>query len=98
MTLSAPDSKPSLPFREPEIGGKWTLRLLWGGLVASGIVFALWSWSAYRSYQVLSALNERNLRQGQLHGRILLLDEVLTMSARMRPPPGIRNGSGATGS
>ncbi len=71
----------------PHVGGRWTVALLWG-LVGSGIVFAGWSWSAYRSYQEMASLNERNHRQVELQGRILLLDELLTMSARMRAATG----------
>jgi hypothetical protein len=40
-------------------------------------------WGTYRSYQANTLTKERNVKIEQLRGRIVHLDEVLTMSARM---------------
>ncbi len=45
-------------------------------------------WSSYHSYHADRLVSERNARIAQLQGRIVHLDEVLTMSARMAAQTG----------
>ena len=63
---------------------KWTplrtLSLAWLVTLAALVAFL---WCAYDSYRRFTETAQRNLRIQELRGRIIQLDEVLTMSARM---------------
>ncbi|MGZ5475670.1 MAG: histidine kinase dimerization/phospho-acceptor domain-containing protein, partial [Thermoanaerobaculia bacterium] len=50
--------------------------------------FALVVWAAYGKYRAAESFRNRESRIGALHGIILRLDEVLTMSARMAAATG----------
>src|SRR5262245_53051506 len=47
------------------------------------VVLVAFLWCAYDSYRRFSSSAQQNLRIEELRGRIIHLDEVLTMSARM---------------
>jgi PAS domain S-box-containing protein len=64
------------------------MRFLTAAVIVTGIVLAWLSWGTYRSYQITKVNKERNLRIEQLRGKIIHLDEVLTMSARMAAATG----------
>ena len=63
-------------------------RLLVFITVLAGTTILWWIWSAVGSYQAQAETHSRSLRIVELRGLILQLDEVLTMSARMRASTG----------
>lgn len=67
---------------------RYPIRLVSAILVLTVCTCALSGWSAYHAQQVSGAAGRRLARQEQLHGSILYLDEVLTMSARMAAASG----------
>jgi PAS domain-containing protein len=71
------DSKKTMPL------GQFQMRLLTFAVILTGIVLTWLSWSTNHSYQATNAAQVRNLRNEQLRGTIIHLDEVLTMSVRM---------------
>jgi PAS domain S-box-containing protein len=59
------------------------MRFLTIAVLLTGVVLTWLGWGACRSYRVAKATRMRDFRVEQLRGKILHLDEVLTMSARM---------------
>ncbi len=57
-------------------------------MVMTSVVLAGFGWSSYRSYHNAQATTQRRLRIEELHGTIVHLDEVLTMSAQMAAATG----------
>ncbi|MGZ8848947.1 MAG: ATP-binding protein [Thermoanaerobaculia bacterium] len=57
-------------------------------LALTFVTFALVAWAAYGKYRTAESFRNRESRIGALHGIILRLDEVLTMSARMAAATG----------
>jgi hypothetical protein len=57
-------------------------------LALTFLTFALVVWVAYGGYHALESFGNRESRIRALHGMILRLDEVLTMSARMAAATG----------
>ncbi|CAN7426127.1 sensor histidine kinase [Caulobacter sp. LjRoot300] len=64
------------------------VRWLAVGLVLTTVVLLTMLWSAFDSFQNVTTVQVRNLRLQELSGRIVHLDEVLTMSARMAATTG----------
>ncbi|MGR4862780.1 sensor histidine kinase [Caulobacter sp. LARHSG274] len=64
------------------------VRWLAVGLVLTATVLLTMLWSAFDSLQNVTTVQQRNLRLQELSGRIVHLDEVLTMSARMAATTG----------
>ena len=57
-------------------------------LALTGIVLVWLGWTSYHGYRVAEAIREQYLPLERLRGRILHLDEVLAMSARMAAATG----------
>jgi len=64
------------------------IRILSIALVVTVLALIAGLWSAYDPYQRFSITVQRNTRIEELRGRIVFLDEVLTMSARMSAATG----------
>lgn len=64
------------------------IRLVSSILLLTVCVCALLGWSVYHTQRVFAAGEERLIRQEQLNGSIVYLDEALTMSARMAAASG----------
>src|SRR5438552_2626519 len=67
---------------------RYPIRLLTGILLLTVCICALLGWNVYHAQQVFDRGERRLIREEQLHGSILHLDEVLTMSARMAAASG----------
>ncbi|MCM8795048.1 MAG: bifunctional diguanylate cyclase/phosphodiesterase [Candidatus Omnitrophica bacterium] len=63
--------------------GRFAFQMTVAALLLTGLVFTLWGWHAYRSYQMARKIISQEFRLRELAGEIVHLDEVLTMSARM---------------
>jgi hypothetical protein len=57
-------------------------------MALAATALAWWIWSSVSSYQAQAETQSRSIRMIELRGRILQLDEVLTMSARMMAATG----------
>lgn len=66
------------------------IRVLFVALAITAIALLAGMWSAYDSYQRFELAVRRNAEIQELRGRIVFLDEVLTMSARMGAATGDR--------
>ena len=64
------------------------MKALFGALIVTAITLGCLSWSAVTSIRQLQDVKDRDLRIENLRGRIVYLDEVLTMSARMSAATG----------
>ena len=64
------------------------MKALFVALILTAISLGCLSWSAVTSIRQLQDVKERDLRIENLRGRIVYLDEVLTMSARMSAATG----------
>ncbi len=63
-------------------------RFLTGTIVLTTFVLLWLGWSSYRAYNLAKTANDLSAQAHRLQGKILHLDEVLTMSARMRAATG----------
>jgi signal transduction histidine kinase len=74
----------------PEIGTGTAFPVRWlaFGLLLTTVVLLTMLWSAFDSFRNITTVQLRNLRLQELSGRIVHLDEVLTMSARMAATTG----------
>jgi len=73
---------------KPAQATAFPVRWLAVGLVLTTVVLLTMLWSALGSFQNVTTVQLRNLRLQELSGRIVHLDEVLTMSARMAATTG----------
>jgi PAS domain S-box-containing protein len=73
---------------QPDPVGRFPTRFLTGAVVLTGILLGWLAWSTYSSFRMIELAQERSVRIEYLRGRILYLDEVLTMSARMAAATG----------
>ncbi len=67
---------------------RFPVRSLSGALALSVLVCVWIGWSGYHSHKTEQAMRIQQFRYEQLHGNIVYLDEVLTMSARMAAATG----------
>ena len=67
----------------PESVSRTPMRFLTVAVILTGVVLIWLGWGACRSYRAAKTTRLRDFRVEQLRGKILQLDEVLTMSARM---------------
>jgi signal transduction histidine kinase len=77
--MTAPDTGTGTPF---------PLRWLAVGLLFTVVVLLAMLWFAFDSFRNVTTVQLRDLRLQELSGRIVHLDEVLTMSARMAATTG----------
>ncbi len=67
---------------------RFPTRFLSVAVILTGAMLVWLGWGAYHSYQLIKTIEQRDHRIEQLRGRIIYLDEVLTMSARMAAATG----------
>lgn len=77
--MTTPDTRTGAPF---------PLRWLAVGLVFTVVVLLTMLWFAFDSFRSVTTVQLRDLHLQELSGRIVHLDEVLTMSARMAATTG----------
>ncbi len=73
---------------EQRMSDRFPLGFLTVAVILTGIVLGWLSWSTYRSFQIARVAQQQNSQIEQLRGKIIWMDEVLTMSARMAAATG----------
>src|SRR5438034_767583 len=69
-------------------GNRFSINLVIVAFVLSGAVLAWLTWSTYNLYTRDTTIREQAWHAGDLRNKIIHLDEVLTMSARMAATTG----------
>ena len=82
------DGSQGMTSHETGTGIPFPVRWLAAGLMLTTVVLLTMLWSAVDSFRNVTSVQQRNLRLQELSGRIVHLDEVLTMSARMAASTG----------